>query len=224
MTEVAGEPDESAADVEWLASMDYADRVTVEVRFRDGSGAGESDDFWLLRSNGAAWSRAWLQRQLVGLASVDGEGGRGEGGVYLLDVHEHTTEWGSSGAAIEIVLTLAQDQASNAVWAVLTGLGMTLSTRLKQKRASWGSYDDELNDDDVRNAALEAVERFRRLPPEALTVRSVEALGDNAVRIEVQDSSSRRVFTVEVKKGRGDVRLARVQKVTEPKPAPDEGG
>lgn len=218
MTEATGEPDESAADVEWLALMDYADRVTVEVRFRDGSAAGESDDFWLLRSDGSAWSRAWLTRQLVKLASVDSEGGSGEGGVFLLDVHEHTTEWGSSGAAIEIVLTLAQDQASNAVWAVLTGLGLTLSTRLKQKRASWGSYDDELTDDDARNAALLAVERFRRLPPEALTVRSTEALGDDAVLVEVEDSGSGCLFAVEVKNGRGDVHLARVRKVTEPGP------
>ncbi len=39
---------------------EYADQVTVQVRFKQWVGADDADEFWLIEANGAAWSKDWL--------------------------------------------------------------------------------------------------------------------------------------------------------------------
>lgn len=69
------------------------------------------------------------------LACHDGPRGCCGSGTYLLDSRDHKTEWGASGSTFEVILTLAEDQLSNATWAALGVLATRLATKLKAKRA-----------------------------------------------------------------------------------------
>jgi hypothetical protein len=227
MTDAVGEHEHESmwTDDSWRQWSDYADRVTVQVRFKTWLGADDADEFWAIESYGAAWPKDWLNRQLVELAAIDSSGGCCGSGTYALDSRESKTEWGASGGFFEAILTLAQDQLSNATWAALGALATHLTARLKKQRESedwWAEV--EWTDEQAREAALEgarqaalsAVGRFREVPLNVLTVKSVEIQDDGAMVVEVRDSTGGSLFTAQVKSQDGVVFVARVRKITEP--------
>lgn len=121
------------------------------MRFREWVGAGEADEFCSVQTDGAVWSRDWLTRQLVELATAEGDGGCCGAGTYLLDRRDHWTEWVASSSTLGVVLTLAQDQASNAVWAVFGALTNTLAARLRESHRD-AVLEDDLDEERIRAA------------------------------------------------------------------------
>lgn len=209
--------DSTWTDEIWREWDDYADQVSVEVRFKEWAGAEDADERWLLSSDGAAWSKDWLKREVVDLAAVGSSGGCCGSGTYLLDSRERTTEWGASASVFEIVLTLAQDQLSNATWAALGALSAKLAGRLRRRRVEQGGFEElEWDTEAASSAAFSAVRRLYEVAPDALEVRSVERRDDGVMVVEVHERTSRSLFTVDVRSPGGDVYLARVRKITEP--------
>jgi hypothetical protein len=202
-------------DETWRDWSDYADRVTVEVRFKKWAGAEDADERWLLSTDGAAWPKDWLKREVVDLAAVDSSGGCCGGGTYLLDSRERTTEWGASASVLEVVLTVAEGQLTEATWAALTVLSMKLADRLKKRRVEQGGFEDlEWDTEAASSAAFSAVRQLYDVAPDALDVRSVEQRDDGVMVVEVRDRASESVFTVDVRSPGGGVHLARVRKIT----------
>lgn len=207
-------------DEDWRSWDDYADLVTVEVRFKEWAGAADADERWLVSSYGAAWSKEWLKREVVDLAAVGSSGGCCGRGTYLLDTRERTTEWGASASVFEIVLTLAQDQLSNATWAALGALSAKLAGRLRRKRLEQGGFEElEWDTEAASSAAFSAVRQVHELSLEALDalqVTSVERRDDGVTVVEIRAGTSGSVYTVDVRSPDGAVYLARVRKITGP--------
>ena len=90
MADERGEHEVVWSEDEWAQWEEYADQVRVEVRFRQWAGGPDLEEVWSLSSDGAAWPREWVVRQLRQVAA-------GGGGSYLLHVHDHRTERGASG-------------------------------------------------------------------------------------------------------------------------------
>ena len=51
----------------------------------------------------------------------------------MLDAADRKTEWGSSGAAFDAVLTLSENLLSEATWVALGAIAQNLRARLKAK-------------------------------------------------------------------------------------------
>lgn len=197
---------------EWRERSDYADLVTVEVRFRSWLGAEEADEAWLLTANGAAWPRDWLSWQLGELAAREGGGCCGNG-TYQLSVREHHTEWGASSSMWEATLTLAEAMLASGTWAGLGMLAENMRRRLRERNGEWEGAEEALVDEWVRDAAVRAVAQLRDLALRELDVRSVEITGKETAMVELRDAKGA-VYSVEVHETRG-VMLARVRKITE---------
>ncbi len=209
-------------DEAWDEWKDYADVVTVDVRFKSWLGADDNDESWFVEADGAAWSKDWLARQLVELATADAANSCCGRGNYALDTLDRKTEWGASGAVFEAVLTLSENLLSEATWLALGALAQNLRTRLKQ-RQGWPDVED-LFDEHVREAAMRTVAHSRGVLFADLEVRSTATTDSGAVLVEVRVRSSGVVYTVETKMVGGSVRLSRIRKVAEPEagegPAP----
>ncbi len=201
------------ADAGWRDWEDYADLVTVELRFKEWPGADDMEEFWVVQSSGAAWSREWLTRRAVEV--VTAETGSAS---FLLDARDRRTEWGASAAVFEVVLTVAQDQLSNATWLAIGALAHRMAILRRKSREAPGAppSEDCLDDQRVREAAISAVSRFRGAQPTDLEVRSVELENDQGVAVEIRDRVSDVAFGVQVRIESSDVFVARVRKVTEP--------
>lgn len=215
MTDVGGEHEPGWTEQRWSDWTDYADRVRVEVRFKEWAGSPDLDEVWVLRADGAAWSYNWIADQLQQIAS-DGGGGCCGGGTFMLDVHERHTEWGASSATWEAILTLSQSLLNNTAWVGLGVLADTMRRRLAERPGQWADSEAALVDQDVRGAALETVAKLRAQPVEHLAVRSTEAIGKDTTTLEVEDPTGA-VFRVEVIDRRGVV-MAKVRKITESNP------
>jgi hypothetical protein len=218
--EHAHQLDSMWTDESWREWDDYADLVSVEVRFKEWAGAVDADERWLLSTDGAAWSKDWLKREVIDLAAVGSSGGCCGRGTYLLDSRERTTEWGASASVFEVVLTLAQDQLSNATWAALGALSAKLAGRLRKRRVEQGGFEEMRWDTEAASsAAFSAVRRVHELTleaVEALKVTSVERRDDGVMVVEIREGTSGSVYTVDVRSPGGEVYLARVRKISEP--------
>lgn len=71
-------------------------------------GAEDAEEQWFLQSDGAAWTKDWLSRQLINLAAADAANSCCGRGNYFLDTRDKKTEWGASGALFEAFLTLSE--------------------------------------------------------------------------------------------------------------------
>lgn len=201
------------SEEEWQEWKDYADQVSVQVRFRTWAGAEDAEEQWFLQSDGAAWTKDWLSHQLVNLAAANGANSCCGRGNYFLDTKDKKTEWGASSAVFEAVLTLSENLMAEATWVALGALGQKLATRLKQQNPEW-IEQDPLSDEQAQACATWAVETARGAAYDSLVVRSIEYLSDS-VLVELVDPSGF-VYLVEVQT-RGDcVRLSRIRKVTRP--------
>ncbi len=201
-------------DEAWEDWKDYADVVTIDVRFKSWLGADDNDESWLVEADGAAWSKDWLTRQLVELAAADAANSCCGRGNYALDTRDRKTEWGASGAAFEAVLTLSENLLSEATWVALGALAHNLHTRLKQ-RQGWPDLE-ELFDERVRETAMWTVVRSRGALFADLEVKSTASADSGVVLVEIRDRSSGVVYTVETKMAGSSVRLSRIRKVAEP--------
>jgi hypothetical protein len=196
--------------------LDGWDRVAVQVRFVSTlDPAVDPSEIWTVETSGSAWRREWLTEQVADLSFVQPDGSTETPWPFTLDVRERRTEWGASSAVVDVVLTLMQDQASNALWVAVGVIGHHLARLLKNARGR-GDVELDLTDDAARQEAKSAVMRFAdHLSWGNLAVRSVEATGGGSVTVEVRDAATGTVYTVDVKRVSGHVRLARVRKVTE---------
>jgi len=201
-------------DEEWEEWKDYADVVTIQVRFKSWAGAEDNAESWVLDADGSAWSKDWLARQLVELAAADAQNSCCGRGNYMLDAADKKTEWGASGAAFEAVLTLSENLLSEATWVALGAIAQSLRTRLKAKE---GWPDGEpMTDEQARDTALWTVVRSRDVDRDDLTVTSVEFVDKNTVLVELREVASGRRFTVELRGHNDCVRMSRVRKISEP--------
>ncbi len=200
-------------DKEWQEWKDFADQVSVQVRFRTWAGAEDAEEQWYLQSDGAAWTKNWLSRQLINLAAADAANSCCGRGNYFLDTRDKKTEWGASGAVFEAVLTLSENLLAEATWVALGALGRDLGERLRRKNPEWVA-SEEITEEQVHACAIWVVEADRQIPYDSLVVRSTEYL-DGHVLVELVDPAGV-LYLVEVQT-RGDfVRLGRIRKVTRP--------
>jgi hypothetical protein len=204
---------DSYDDKEWQEWKDYADQVSVQVRFRSWAGANDAEEHWLLQSDGAAWTKDWLSRRLINLAAADAANSCCGRGNYFLDTRDKKTEWGASGALFEALLTLSENLMSEATWVALGALGRELGERLRKQNPGWIATD-EITEEQIHACAVWVVETDRKIPYDSLVVDSTEYL-DGHVLVELHDPAGV-AYVVEVQT-RGDfVRLGRIRKVTRP--------
>ncbi len=200
-------------DEDWQEWKDFADQVSIQVRFKTWAGADDAEEQWFLQSDGAAWTKDWLSRQLINLASADAANSCCGRGNYFLDTRDRKTEWGASSAVFEAVLTLSENLMAEATWLALGALGRELGERLRKQNPAWIASDD-ITEEQVHACAIWVVEADRKIPYDSLVVRSTEYL-DGHVLVELLDPAGA-VYLVEVQT-RGDfVRLGRIRKVTPP--------
>ncbi len=205
-------------DEEWNEWKDYADTVTIHVRFKSWAGAEANDESWTIETDGAAWSKDWLARQLVELAAADAGNSCCGRGNYMLDATDRKTEWGASGAGFEAVLTLSENLLSEATWVALGALAQTLRARLKA-REPWPD-GEPITEEEARNSAFWAVVRSRDVARGDLRVSSVEFVDHDTVLVELLDATSGTRFTVEMNGHHDCVRRCRVRKIVEPGDGP----
>ncbi len=208
--------DHTYSDDEWNAWNDYADQVGVLIKFRSWAGADDNDQAWYVESDGAAWSKDWLTRQLVDLAGTDAENRRGD---YFLDTRDSKTEWGASVAVFEAVLTLSESLLTEAMSAAVGALAHRLATRMKAKFGG----GQPLTEGQARASAENTVARVKGLPHDALELRSLEFVDDQVALVELLDRSSGRRYTVEVTGHSDSVRASRIRKVVQPDNASQPG-
>lgn len=203
-------------DEAWDAWKDYADTVDVQVRFKSWAGAEDNDERWQLSVDGAAWPKDWLSRQLIELAAADAENSCCGTGNYMLTATDRKTEWGASGAAYEVVLTLSDNLLSDATWVALGAVGQRLAARLKKEHGEWPSVTEPLLDEDVRNSATWAVLRaYDYVSYESLLVESVELLDKESAVAVVRHLETDRRYTVEVHGNGGPIHSTRLRKISD---------
>lgn len=207
------------SDEEWNEWNDYADQVWVVIKFKTWAGAEDEDQAWFIESDGAAWPKDWLTRQLVDLAAADAANSCCGRGNYMLDTRESKTEWGASGAAVEVILTLSENLLTEATSAAVGAIAVHLAARMKARHPHWLGGGDPLTEEQARASAVNTVERVRGLPYDALELQSVEILSERVALVELLDKSSGRRYTVEVTGHSESVRASRIRKVVQP-PSP----
>lgn len=200
-------------DEEWEKWKDYADAVTIQVRFKSWAGAEDNTESWVVEADGSAWSKDWLTRQLVELAAADAQNSCCGRGNYMLDAADRETEWGASGAAFEAVLTLSENLLSEATWVALGALAQSLRARLKAKDG--GPDGEPMTDEQARDAALWTVVRSRNVSRDDLRVTAVEFADHHTVLVELREVVSGRRFTVELQGHNDCVRMSRVRRISE---------
>lgn len=198
-------------DEAWDDWKDYADVVTVQVNFRAWMGAEDNDETWYVESDGAAWPKDWLTRQLVDLAAADATNSCCGVGNYSLNARDSKTEWGASGAVFEAVLTLSENLLSEATWVALGAVGQRLAARLKARNPEWSG--PPLTEEQATHSAQGAVLRASDLSHEVLKVVSVEFVEPHLARVEVRDQASGDEYTVDVRGYSESVRCGRIRKI-----------
>jgi hypothetical protein len=208
--------DHKLTDDEWNAWKDYADQVTVDVRFMAGLGEDNNDESWTLVTDGAAWPKDWLTRELVDLAAADAPNSCCGRGNYILEARDHKHEWGASAAAFEVLLTLRDGLMTEVTWVALGALGTKLAGRLREMRGTWELAEDRIDDPYLHMQAVYAVSRAKGVSSDSLEVKSAELTDDDGLLVEVADTGTGRRYTVEVRLRGTGVRMMRIRKVTEP--------
>lgn len=188
---------------------DYADEVTLQVRFAGGLGAPEEDESWDLSFHPeSAWDERAFIEELRGVAA--GIGGGCCGTRFHLDTRRSETAWGPSAATTAFLLTLASEALAGGAKATLSPVGKRIAAQMRAGRDPIeGTFT--LEESDAVSQAMGAVKRRLNDEQAELSVVEVGSLEEEGgYEVQLEASKPRLRFTVHVEALENVVALCRI--------------
>lgn len=170
-------------DESWSKYRNYADQVTVSVRFVEWMADENPSEVWFFSIPGDDSNRDWLVRQVKGLSLSRTD----EGLVHepsILEVHETHVDWGAEGGSQQIILFLTQAVVAGATWELFKSLGQRVIERMRRSRV-FPPLERLLSEDEVIARSKWTIAESYSVDENRLELISVET-GCDAATVELQ--------------------------------------
>jgi hypothetical protein len=144
----------------------WRDQLSIAVEFRSESQLGPLDEVWVFTTSGALDDADIPLDEILAFLKEDGVW------PYYIERREGIRNWGASGAAETIILSLSTEAVSFALLEpAIRALMAKIQHRVQSRQESW-----EVTDDQAENRARwYAVERFELgVEPKALQLHAFE--------------------------------------------------
>lgn len=189
---------------DWRSYRAWTDRVTIAIRFLADDRETVMEEWGLTVD---AVDDPPEQDELIWAVDALGRRPGGEP-TYILTVNETKRSWGADGAALSIVLDIAQDMVSNALW---VGLGAIGARIIGKKRADHQSSVASMTDEEIEQSARDfLMERYSIRDEAEVHLVGLENDGPNG-SATFDRPALRRRYTVGVTREPGDVLRYRVR-------------
>lgn len=185
----------------------YGVEVTIELA--DAPLPGHADEVWCVDLSGMPMRRSWLLKEVDEIPLAAGPA-KGHGVPHAVDVIDRRTEWGASGASLQVLLYLAASGVvGGAAWEAVKQLA-SRGARMMIESGCNRYVDRDITEEEARNRCEWLISKRYEIDSTDLRLRSVETA--SSVATVIFDGPGGWTFTGELTVEHGVVLLTKVRR------------